>query len=95
MIIHIHTPEELARSLKDLRKKYKVSQPELAKELGKSSSSILRYEKGYAQISVETAIKILQFFVNRHIKETVTLSLSPKNAKTPIIDPSSDSSTIV
>ena len=95
MIIHINTPEDLANNLKDLRKKYKVSQYELAIELGKSSSSILRYEKGYAQISVETAIRILQFFVNRHICDTVTLSLSPKNAKTLIKDPSSDSNTIV
>lgn len=95
MIIHIQTPEDLAKQIKDLRKKYKVSQPELAREVGKSYSSILRYEKWYAQISVETAIRILQFFVNRHIRETVTLSLSPKNAKTLTKDPSSDSNTIV
>lgn len=94
MIIHINTPEDLARNLKDLRKKYKVSQPELAKEVGKSYSAILRYEKGYAQISVETAIKILQFFVNRHIRETVTLSLSPTNGKNLTKDPSSDCNTI-
>ena len=45
MIIHINAPDDLASHLKFLRKKYKVSQPELAKEVGKSSSAILRYEK--------------------------------------------------
>lgn len=79
MIITIHSPKDLANHLKDLRKKYKVTQKELAIEVEVNAASIGRYEMGLTEISVNTYFKICQFFVNRHIKETLSLSLKPEN----------------
>lgn len=79
MIIAINRPEDLATHLKDLRKKYKVSQEELANEIKVSAASIGRYENGITEISVNTYFRICQFFVNRHIRDVVSLSLKPTN----------------
>lgn len=79
MIITINRPEDLVRNLRDLRKKYKVSQEELASEIKVSAASIGRYEKGITEISVNTYFRICQFFVNRHVRENVSLSLKPTN----------------
>lgn len=48
--------------LRDLRKKYNLSQSDLAKILNLSQNAISRYEKGEADPDLETLKKISQFF---------------------------------
>lgn len=81
MTIEINTPDDLAKHLKTLRKRYKVTQHELAIEIKVADETILRYEKFQNKIPMDKAIEIMQYFVNNHIKKRLILSIMPTNAK--------------
>lgn len=47
-------------NLKELRKKFGLTQIELAKKLGISNSTLAHYESGIRKISLEMFLKILE-----------------------------------
>lgn len=80
----INSPEDVGIYLKSLRKEYKVSQKSLAKGVGISEFSIIRYEKkNYAQASEEVVFNILQYFSREYVKEAIYLSIMPTHETTP------------
>ena len=80
MTVEINSPEDIGIYLRDLRKKYKVTQIDLAKYLGISEYTILRYEKtNYVQASEKIIFSILEFFSREYVKESITLSITPKD----------------
>lgn len=79
MHVEIQNMEDVGTLIKQLRKRYKVTQEELAKIIGISAYSIVRYEKrNYAQASGKIVFSILGFFQKEYVKETITLSLISK-----------------
>jgi len=80
MTTQIINPEDIGIYLKDTRKKYKMSQKELAKWIWISQYSIIRYEKNnYLQASSQIVFSILAYFIQEHVKGTITLSIMPKH----------------
>lgn len=47
----------------------------LADGIGKSKSSIVRYELGQAHMSADTVVNIFQFFIKNHVKETIEITI--------------------
>lgn len=80
----VHGPEDVGIYLKRLRKQYKISQETLAKGVGISYYSIIRYEKkNYLQASEEVVFNILGFFSREYVKEAIYLSIMPTHETTP------------
>lgn len=83
MIIEINRPEDVGIFLKSLRTRYKVSQKTLAKGIGISQYSIIRYEKNdYLQASESIIFNILSFFTKEYVKKTIHLSIIPNHDTT-------------
>lgn len=79
MHLEIQNMEQIGTLIKQLRKRYKVTQEELAKIIGISAYSIVRYEKrNYAQASSQIVFSILGFFQKEYVKEAINLSLISK-----------------
>ena len=51
---------EIGQSIKQHRKRAKLTQEELAERIGKTESSIRKYEKGLVQIPIETIERIAE-----------------------------------
>jgi len=51
---------EIGQSIKLHRKRAKLTQPQLAEKIGKTESSIRKYEKGLVQIPIDTVDKIAE-----------------------------------
>lgn len=76
----IRNPEDIGILLKNLRKKYRISQTILAKWAWVSLYSIMRYEKrNYVQASSEIVFSILAYFIREHVKDTLHLSIISPN----------------
>ena len=54
--------EIFAKRLKDLRKDNNISQKELAKQIGVSSTCIVRWEQGSRIPTLDTASRVAKFF---------------------------------
>lgn len=73
----ITCPEDIGKLLKSIRKEYRISQKTLAKGIGISEFSIVRYEKrNYVQASSEIVFSILAFFSREYVKDTICLSIT-------------------
>ena len=79
MHIAINESDDIRNALKAMRKKYKVTQKELAVWINISSGSILRYEKNYTEIPTDILVKIIQFFSKNYVKNTINLSINQSN----------------
>jgi DNA-binding XRE family transcriptional regulator len=76
----IRSPEDVGILLKNLRKEHKISQKTLAKGIGISEFSIMRYEKNsYLQASSEIVFSVLAYFTREHVKDTLHLSIISQN----------------
>lgn len=73
MKITITTQEDIIQSIKDLRSTYRITQKMLADGIGKSKSSIVRYELGHAHLSSATVVLIFQYFIKFHVKEKIEI----------------------
>lgn len=54
--------EEVGSKIKDIRKRNKISQTDLAKRLGVTTASVLSWEKGLKKISLDHLYKLATFF---------------------------------
>lgn len=54
--------DEIGKKLKEIRKSKKITQTELGNLLGKSLSTIQKYESGEIEIPLNTILKVCDFF---------------------------------
>lgn len=75
------TIPELRKQLKNYRKKYRLSQKDVADAIGVSIITIFRFESWAQETSGEKIIKIYEYLVNNHIKETLSFTIEYKDSK--------------
>lgn len=81
MYINILDQQDLVESIKNLRKKYRVTQQMLADGIDKSKSCIVRYELGISHLNSDSIIRIFQYFSNYYVRETIYITIGNKQEK--------------